>query len=296
MKMDVSIIIVNYNTPTFTKSAIESVFEKTEGVAYELILVDNNSPDGSGQHLKDFFSEKIVYIQSDENIGFGRANNLGIEHAKGRNIFLLNPDTILLNNAVKILSDHIDNNPLAGVCGGNLYDENGFPTHSFSRSLPSVFFELNLLLRGLLFKIRYRKNTQFNYSGRVLKVAHITGADMMLRASIFHIIGGFDPDFFMYFEETELTHRIKKAGYQVYSVPKAKIIHYESKTSSNEIAKLEKVLTGRRIYYQKTCGYFGQMMVNTIYSLTILSGLGVAVILGNKQKYQYWFSAWQLMH
>ena len=103
--MDVSVIIVNYNTLELTKNTIESVFEKTIEVSYEIILVDNASTDGSVEFFENNYKDKIILIKNNENLGFGRANNKGIEIAKGKYIFLLNSDTLLINNAIKILFD-----------------------------------------------------------------------------------------------------------------------------------------------------------------------------------------------
>ena len=102
--MDVSVIIVNYNTLGLTSDCIESIIAQTSTVEYEIILVDNASTDGS----KEVFAQdkRIKYIYSDRNLGFGRANNLGIREAKGRYLFFLNSDTILLNNAVKLFFDY----------------------------------------------------------------------------------------------------------------------------------------------------------------------------------------------
>jgi len=139
--MDVSIIIVNYNTAKLLMDAIDSVFEKTEGVTYEIIIVDNNSPSNPKDILIERYGDKIIYLGLSENIGFGRANNEAAKIAKGRNLFFLNPDTILLNNAVKILSDYLDDNPCVGCCGGNLVDRDGKPTKSFSRYFDSLLFD-----------------------------------------------------------------------------------------------------------------------------------------------------------
>lgn len=107
--MDVSVIIVNYNTLGLTSDCIESIIAQTSTVEYEIILVDNASTDGS----KEVFAQdkRIKYIYSDQNLGFGRANNLGIREAKGRYLFFLNSDTILLNNAVKLFFDFCEKNP-----------------------------------------------------------------------------------------------------------------------------------------------------------------------------------------
>ncbi|MCL2156462.1 MAG: glycosyltransferase family 2 protein [Methanobrevibacter sp.] len=293
--MDVSIIIINYNSFIITKNAIESIFVKTNDINYEIIVVDNNSKDGSGILLKKYFKERIIYIQSNENIGFGKANNLAIKKAKGRNIFFLNSDVILLNNAVNILSKYLDKNINVGVCGGNLYDKNGLQNFSFYRCLPSIMFELNTLLGYFPFKIMYGKNLYFNNTGRPLKVAYITGADMMIKKSVFCNIGGFDPEFFMYYEDTELVYRLSKAGFYSYSVPDALMVHLEGRSFKNEISKKIATLSGRKIYYKKTHNYLEQAIVFLIRSLIVMFGFIIAIIKNDKKNYYYWLSAWRMI-
>ena len=285
--MDVSIVIVNYNTKDLLKQCIESVFAKTQDLIYEIIVVDNASSDGSQQMLKEVFPE-VILVESPENLGFGRANNIGFDYAKGRNIFLLNSDTILLNNAVKILSDYLDDNPKTGICGGNLYDEKEQPLHSFRRSLPSLLFELSVLLGDILFKIIYGKNQEFNYTNKPLKVAYITGADMMINASVLSIAGKFDPDFFMYFEESELSWRVKKAGFSIYSVPSARIIHLESKSFSDNYKKIKMQLNSRSLYYKKTHSWFSRKIINIIYFFTLNSKILGFKIFGNSKRLNFW--------
>ncbi|MFV0555388.1 MAG: glycosyltransferase family 2 protein [Mangrovibacterium sp.] len=229
---DVSIIIVSYNTLNLIGNCIDSVFEKTEGIDYEIIVVDNQSPDESVSFLKGKYGSEPNFklIELQENIGFGRANNEGIKIAQGRNVLLLNPDTILINNAIKILSDYLDANPRVGICGGNLFDEKMKPTHSFRRVLPGLRHEVNKMTSGMLFWLIYWKNREFNYTSKPLSVGYITGADMMIRKAVLDEVGCFNPAFFMYYEETELTYRIKKAGYKVMSIPRAEIQHLEGKS------------------------------------------------------------------
>ena len=226
--MDVSVIIVNYNTKQMTDDAINSVYEHTSGIDFEIILVDNASADGS----KEFFEKKdgITYIYSQENLGFGKGNNLGLKYAKGRNILFLNSDTLLRNNAIKILSDYMDANPDVGVCGGNLYDYEGKAATSFERKRPGIIRESNSLLNGKLYKLMYGKNTRFNNTTQPLSVGYISGADLMTRKEILQKVGSFSPEFFMYYEETELCDRIAKAGYKIVSVPNAEIVHLEGKS------------------------------------------------------------------
>jgi len=286
--MDVSIIIVNYNTFSFAKATIESVFEKTEGIMYEIILVDNNSPDNSGKQLKDFFNEKIIYLQNTANIGFGQANNEAVKIASGRNLFFLNSDTLLLNNAVKILSDYLDENPRVGCCGGNLFDVDRNPTNSFSRFfVPSIFNEINSLFFRIPEKLLYGKNTIYNNTNEPLKVAYITGADLMIRKNIFDILNGFDSDFFMYSEEAELEYRIKKMNYMIVSVPFAQIIHLEGKSFSNSLDRLKMISVSRKIFLQKM---YGQKMFvfNFLFRCRIVTRLFLFSILGNKEKIILW--------
>ena len=107
--MDVSVIIVNYNTVELTKQCILSIYNQTKDVNFEIIVVDNNSEDNSVKIIENNFPQ-VILINNSDNIGFGRANNLGVEIAKGKYIFFLNSDTILLNNAIKIFVDYMRKN------------------------------------------------------------------------------------------------------------------------------------------------------------------------------------------
>lgn len=106
--MDVSIIIVNYHSADLVVDCINSVFEKVNNLKYEIIVVDNASEDGSVEKLEQIFGKQIIVISSEKNLGFGKANNLGVTKARGKYLFLLNPDTILVNDAIQYLYDYID--------------------------------------------------------------------------------------------------------------------------------------------------------------------------------------------
>jgi len=263
--MDVSIIIVNYNTFAYTKNAIESVFLKTESIGYEVIVVDNNSPDGSGKLLQECFGDKIVYVQSSENVGFGQANNLGAKHARGRYLFLLNPDTILLNNAVKILFDFLETHEDAKIAGGALCDVNGNPNAGYGY-FPTLIMEFLAIGFHRFFKAYYKKrffsvipilgNTPF-------VVDYVSGADMMIEKKAFDELHGFDKDIFMYYEETELQFRAKGKGKRCFIVPNARIIHLEEWTSTEKRAERLKMLSvSKKIFFRKCYGVYGLLMLN----------------------------------
>lgn len=267
MVVDVSIIIVNYNTFELTKNTINSAIEKTKDLNYEIILVDNASTDGSVEFFEKEYKDKIIFIKNNENLGFGRANNEGIKIAKGKYIFLLNSDTLLINNAVKILFDFMEKNDNCGVCGGNLFDINLKPTHSFLKKLPCLISEIDFQLNffSKIFRKTINKRSDFNYSKNEKEVGYITGADMMIRKKVLSEIGMFDKDFFMYSEESELTYRIKQKKYKIISVPQAEIIHLEGKSTIFKEKKYHMFLESKYKYFYKTANL---KICKNIYSIS----------------------------
>lgn len=293
--MDVSIIIVNYKTSHLIVNCVKSILALTKDIDYEIIIVDNASERDFektiSQGINSETNKEILFLSLPENIGFGRANNEGVKKARGRNILFLNPDTILLNNAIKILSDFLDSNPKAGACGGNLFDENLKPTYSYKMLLPGIVWELNDLLNNKIHTLWYGKtNHYFNSNGNIKKVGYITGADLMVKKEVLDETGGFSPDFFMYFEETDLCARIHKAGWSIYSVPEAKIQHLESKSfeSSKSWENERKTVMleeSRKIYYNHNVKKYRQIIANFIYSLFLNSRIA---LIHNPLKKEYY--------
>lgn len=227
--MDVSIIIVNYNTSKLINDCLKSIVEKTTDLEFEVIIVDNNTENLS-ETINPSGIKNIRYIQLKENLGFGKANNQGAKIAIGRNLFCLNPDTLLINNAIKILSDYLDSHPKCGICGGNLYDINLKPINSYKKWRAGIRDALNMILKNYPAKILYRKNFQYNLSSTPCNVGYITGADLMIRKKLFNSINGYHPSYFMYNEDPDLCFRVHKLGYRIVSVPQAKIIHLEGQS------------------------------------------------------------------
>jgi GT2 family glycosyltransferase len=284
--MDVSIIIVNYNTRQLTLNCINSVFEKTNNITFELILIDNLSTDGSIEEFRK--DTRITFIESNDNLGFGRANNIGIGIAKGRNLLFLNSDTLLLNNAVKILSDYLDEHNDIGSCGGNLYNENLQPANSFFRFFPGFVAEVNELTGNRYEKIRFGKNHHHNFKEIPIEVSIITGADLMVKKNIIEKVGPFDADFFMFYEETEFCFRIKKTGYKIYSIPEAKIIHFESKSFEKHKDKLRIYYSSRQIFYYKTYSKFKIIVLNGTFKFHYRIRAFLAKQLRQLEKYNYY--------
>ncbi len=286
---DVSIVIVNYRTAALLEDAVASVAAHTSGLSYEIVVVDNAS--GDEAVIRERLGGRIKYVQLTENVGFGRGNNAGVEVARGRNILFLNPDTVLLNNAVKILSDYLDAHPDAGAVGGNLYTADGAPNASMGRRglRPGVFMELSYLSAWTLPRLAYGRNFEFNHSGGPLDVGFIVGADLMVRGDVFSTVGGFDPAFFMYAEEVDLCLRIERAGWRVVSIPDAKIVHLEGKSSHKE-HQMRMRYESRRIYYGKHYGKGIGRLADLLHRLTIWSRIAGYGLAGRRTKMGEWRS------
>lgn len=245
--MDISIIIVNYNTAQITKQCLDSIFKQTFGVIFEVIVVDNASTDNSDKILSKY--PKVKYIKSSINLGFGKANNLGYKYASGTYILLLNSDTFLVNNAIKLLVESFNQQPRDVACIGSwLLSKDGSPNNScgdipsFGQAIKST---LQLYLRFLGFP---PKKVSKSYNRTITaEVGYVIGADICIRRSVIEQLGLFDPDFFMYYEESEMQYRYHKAGYKSIIIPGPQIIHLEC-ASTKEI--------GKKYSYRNRCMFF----------------------------------------
>jgi GT2 family glycosyltransferase len=236
--MDISIIIVNFNTAKMTGECIESIYKHIHGIDFEIILVDNNSTDNSVAYLKEKFPD-MELISLKENIGFGRANNCGAKKAKGKYLFLLNSDTLLFDNALFSFFNFCEkhNKTLSiGVVGGMLLNTKGEQFESFDR-FPRYTSELAKLLAIHTSSDNYVKTLfEQNQECAYFPVDYVCGADMFIERKLFDEIGGFDKSFFMYFEESDMQKRLHDMGKTNYILKDIKILHYgggsEKKTLS----------------------------------------------------------------
>jgi GT2 family glycosyltransferase len=195
--------------------------------------------------------------------------------AKGDYLLLLNPDTVLLNDAVTLLFRYMDAHPEVGICGGNLYDSDLQPTHSFHRLYPSFLSEMDFALGQVYRKIRFRGNAQFNRSEHPIEVAMITGADLMIRSDVWNKLKGFDTIFFMYGEDADLCKRCKQLGYSVVAIPEAHIQHLEGKSFIESESHCRRILDGRFTYFNK---HYGTLYNKLTDAMNILS-LHIAVFI-----------------
>lgn len=281
--IDVSIIIVNYNTCKVTQDCIESIFKYTENINYEIILVDNNSKDES----YSIFSKdnRITYLYQETNWGFGIANNIGYKYAKGKYLFLLNSDTLLRSNAIKEFYDYMEDASHKIVFSGTiLKDIDNNVIHSYD-NFPNLLKGLKWysILGGFINRISSPSNNQTTING---KVDYVTGADIFIRKNVIEKYGLFDPDFFMYFEETELQYRYSKLGYESHIFSKPQIIHLENYSmnqsyNNNNLRKLSISLRSYFLYIKKCKGIFKYCI-----SRILLAIIGPLWILHPKYTFQ----------
>lgn len=228
---NVSIIIVNYNTKQLLKECIQSIIQQTKEVSYEIIVVDNDSCDGSQTLIRSEFPT-VRLIESGGNLGFGKANNIGMKEARGKYLFLLNSDTILMNNAIKIFYDYSIKKDI-GVLGSILIDRNLKPCHSYGNFITPTGEIKNIISKYIRF-IR-KKDLMFpSLIKAPMQIDYITGADIWLSKDLFEEFGGFDPDYFMYCEEVDWQYRMFKKGISRTIIPGPKIIHLEGGSDANK--------------------------------------------------------------
>ena len=296
--MNISVIIVNYNTAALPLNCVDSIVEHTQGVSYEIIVVDNHSDEADVVLLRN--DSRLQLLEQPENMGFGRANNIGARKASGEHMLLLNPDTRLVNDAITILYNYLEEHPNTGVCGGNILDAEGQPAHSYHMLLPSILSEMDFACGQLYRRLRYGRNAQYNHTGSPLRVAMITGADMMVRRSAWEETAGFDSAFFMYCEDADLCLRIQKQGYAIESVPQAQIIHLEGKSFVETQEHCRRSLQGRFTYFRKHYSTTYNVIADTLNLLTLLLATVICTLTlqsGPKHKYRqrlrlYWQMAY----
>lgn len=224
----VSIIIVNFNTKELLKQLLTSITQNVKNVTYEIIVVDNNSTDGSKELLKTLF-KKVILIANKSNLGFGKANNQGAKVAQGKYLLLLNSDTLVCENAIDKMFQFLEKEKSVAAVGSKLLNRDGslqsswgmFPklkTEFYFRTFLNQLFPTNRI--SGLFRV-----SAYDHSA-VKEVDWVSGACMMIRKEVFDKIVGFDEQIYMYYEDADLCLRIKKLGWKVYFLPHAQIYHF----------------------------------------------------------------------
>ncbi len=226
---ELSIILVNWNCIAYTEQCLASIHDTVRDSDFEVIVIDNHSADAPCPTLIEKFPW-ITLLLSEENLGFGRANNLAVNHSTGQHLLFLNPDTVVVGDALKQMLLALRRMPKGGAVGCRLLNPDGTLQSTCVQSFPTIANQL--LAMGWLQRrwpaspLWGRQAAYANQPGAVHDVDFVSGAAILVRRDVFLQVGGFNPDYFMYAEETELCLAIHKAGYKVGHTGDATIIHF----------------------------------------------------------------------
>jgi hypothetical protein len=267
--MELSIIIINFNTPLETTNCLKTINQYCGGVDFEIIIIDN-AP--KIHYEADFRSinQNIIYRQFDENLGFGKANNIGMSLANGKYFLLLNSDTLLIDNSIaKCLTFlNLEENKQIGLLGCKLLNEDGSFQGSFYPFVKDSVWKYFICNNPLLYKI-FNIKTRFTMPNKAIFVGDISGAFMLLRKEVFIDTKGFDPDFFLYCEETDWCRNRIINHVKILYYPEAQIIHLGGKSAPKSLMQIQSSISLAMYWYKKNLlSYFLYLIVafsNTIF-------------------------------
>jgi GT2 family glycosyltransferase/lipopolysaccharide/colanic/teichoic acid biosynthesis glycosyltransferase len=277
-KFDISIVIVNYNVKEYLVNLLFSIRKATHNRSVQVFVVDNNSTDGSIEFLSPKFPE-VIFIGNSVNVGFGKANNQAIKIADSTYTLLLNPDTLIGEDTLDVMFDHMEQNPGSGAAGCKLLNPDGSFAPESRRTVPTPMSALwkvvgltRLFPRSKRFGDYYMGWLDENLAG---PVPVLSGAFMFFRTSILKDLGGFDERFFMYGEDIDLSYRTTNAGYQIDYVPTTSIIHYKGESTRKE--NLDYVIVFNKAMYQFFEKHYS-FGYTVLFKLVVKSGIIVRAI------------------
>jgi hypothetical protein len=276
-----SIIIVNYKVRDKLIRCIKSIKKYEPNISYEIVVVDNEGDNGLQDSLSKF--KEVIYIKSKNNLGYGGGNNLGASYASGEYLFFINPDTLVFKDTLNELIKFLDKNPKVGIVSPLLVDNENKPfvLQGTDVLTPSKAIVV-LSLLNKLFPNNYvsRKFWLKDWDHKTIKELSVCpGTALMIRTDLFRQIDGFDRKFFLYFEEDDLSKRVREKGYKLYITPKAKIFH-EVGASTKQVSNTNKIFAESRFwYFKKHYGLLKAIAVEAFLGLN-KSLLFVILVLG----------------
>lgn len=275
--MKLSIVIVNWNSKDYLRECLRTIRETCADPSPQVVVVDGGSFDGCAEMLAAEFPE-VDFIQSAENIGFGRSNNLGFTQVTGETLLLLNPDTELRPGAVGALVEELRHQPQAGLIGARLLNSDGSLQYASVHHLPTPW---NVALDSDWTRRRWWRKHGPSEKGGTCEVEAVSGACMLMKSETFRQLGGFDPRFFMYAEDMDLCFRVRAAGLKIYHAPHAVVVHHGGGSSRTQFSKFSTVMIREavRVYMLKNLGPAPAaaasflMAVSSVLRMACLSGL-----------------------
>lgn len=284
--MDLSIIIVSYNTKNDLKNCLKSIYKYTTGFKFEVIVVDNNSLDGSPDMVAKHFP-KVKLTRSRENLGFGKANNLGASIAKGGYLLFLNSDTLIDDNVFEYVLTQVKGIADLGAYTCRLLYADGSiqPTGGyFPNLLRLLMWHTALDELSLIKKTVKPIHPDISFYNQSFEPDWITGAFMIVPRSLFLKVKGFDPNIFMYGEDLELCFRLKKQNKRIVYSDFPSLTHLQNKSSSSQFAIVSEI-KGIKYFFKKHYPAWQLIFVDLIFKLgSLLRYVLFGIMLGNEAK------------
>ena len=248
--MELSVIIINWNSQVYLRECLHSLDRGTPGLAREVLVIDNASYDGCREMLVAEFPQ-VKFIQSDRNLGFSGGNNRAASHAKGDFLLFLNPDIIIEMNSLAKLVMALRDLPAAGIVGARLLNTDRTLQTSCVQSFPTV---VNQVLNCELLRRRFPRSSLwgmsalFDASHDPMPVEAVSGACLMIKRKVFELVGGFDERYFMYSEDIDISYKVGQAGFKCYYVPTAIVIHHGGGSSKQAPSAFSNVMLRESVY------------------------------------------------
>ena len=261
--MKLSVIILNYNVRYFLEQCIRSVQIAIRNMDAEIIVIDNDSKDGSCDMVKNFFPS-VKLIENYENLGFSKANNQAVAVATGEYLCILNPDTAVAEDTFQKAFEYAECINNMGALGVYLMDGTGNFLPESKRNLPTPKVSL-MKLTG--FSNKYYSKLKETESG---EVDVLVGAFMLLKRSLYNQVGGFDEDYFMYGEDIDLSYKIAQAGYKNHYLGSTTVLHYKGESTQKDEVYFERFYGAMHIFYRK------HFNTNIILESAVSSGVAFA--------------------
>ncbi len=310
MGTDVSVVIVNYNVKDLADNCISSIYKARGEFSIEIFFVDNNSIDGSADHIRSKYPE-VKVIANDKNIGFSKANNLALRKAEGKYVLILNPDTILEEGTFEKMISFCESHPDVGGVTSKLITASGALDSACKRSfpVPSVAIPRMLGLSKLFPKSKVfgKYNLTYLDEDKTYVVDAICGAFMFIPKKVLDKVGLFDEDYFMYGEDLDLCYRIAKGGYKIYYYPEVSTVHFKGESTRKTnlsyvnnfygamnifvrknftgIPKALSLILQTGIYWRSAFSYIKRFLIHFLFPLIDIIFLYIAFILSVRLRF-----------
>lgn len=278
--MDLSIIIVNWNSKDYLQKCIRSVIDSIHDIDYEIVVIDSGSFDGCDEMLRSNYPH-VQFIQSEKNLGFARANNAAFLKSTGKAVLFLNPDTEVIDSAVNIMFDSLQRLSKVGAVGCKLLNADRTVQTSCIQSFPTI---LNQILDSEFLRKLWPKSSLWGNAPlagtehKPVAVEAISGACVMIKRSVFKQVGLFSEDYFMYTEDIDLCYKTRLAGYENYYIPDGGVIHFGGGSSQKKQSDFSVVIMRESIwrFLKKTRGHIYGVGYR---AATLISAMGRMAIL-----------------